>query len=157
MLMLAILDRPDGSPKDTARNLQSSGECVVHIAARQHADSLVASSGDYPPDASEVDHLNLATTPSRRVGPPRLTHAPVAMECRVETIHKLGRTGNLNLVLLEILHVAAHDDILDDRGNVDPGKVSLLARLGGRNYIAVKPEDVFQIDRGRAVDEVRRD
>lgn len=134
MLMLAIQQRPDGSPKDTLRNLLATGEFVVNVAPRGAAEAMVQSSGDYPPDVSEVERLGLATVPSRKVGPPRLAASPVHFECRLRQAIPLG-VGKTTLVLGEVVHLAADDAVLDERGNVDPAKVVLVGRIGGSAYV----------------------
>ena len=134
MVMLAIQARADGSPKDTLRNLRASGEFVVNAAPKALVQEMVQSSSDYPPDVSEVDALGLATAPSRTVRPPRLAASPLHFECRLAQAIPLGRTQATTLVLGEVVHIAADDAILDGRGNVDPAKLTLVARMGGSEY-----------------------
>ena len=134
MLMLAIQPRPDGSPKDTARNIRATGEYVVNVAPKAALDAMVQSSGDYAPDVSEVELLGLATAPSRKVRPPRLAASPVHFECRLAQEIPLGR-GPTSLLLGEVVHFAADDAVLDARGNVDPARLTLLGRLGGSEYV----------------------
>ncbi len=135
MVMLAIIDRAPGHPKDTARNIRASGEFVVNISTRSMLDPMVQSSGDYPPEISEVREIGLRTTPSRKVAPPRLADSPVHLECRLDRIVELGRGQRVNLVLGEVVHFAADDAVLDARGNVDPSKVTFVARMGGQEYV----------------------
>lgn len=134
MVSLAISRRSDGSLKDTVRNIRASGEFVVNVAPKALLREMVQSSGDYAPDVSEVDALGLATTPSRRVRPPRLAASPVHLECRLDRELPLGGSGGTSLILGEIVHLAADDAVLDARGNVDPAKLVLLARMGGAEY-----------------------
>ena len=134
MLMLAIQRRKDGTPKDTLRNLRAGRECVVNVAPKALVHEMVQSSGDYPPDVSEVEALGLATAPSRRVRPPRLAASPVHFECRLEREVPLGPVQATSLVLLEVVHYAAQDGVLDARGNVDPDRLTLVARMGGSEY-----------------------
>lgn len=151
-LMLSLSDRPGGGDKDTLRNLREQGECVVHVATADHAHEIVASSGTFPADRSEADALGLQTTPATLVAPPRLLHSPVAMECRLLDTRRLGDEAPVTLVLLEVVHVWADDEVLDDRGNVDPAKVPFLARLGRSDYTAVT--DVFELRRPKSIDDL---
>lgn len=134
-VMLAIIDRPDGTPKDTLRNIRSSGEFVVNVAPRSLVEAMVQTSGDYAPDVSEVDVVGLRTMPSVKVRPPRLADSPVHLECRLSQEIPLGRRQRVGLVLGEVVHVAADDAVLDARGNLDPTKVTLAARMGGAAYV----------------------
>jgi len=135
MVMLAIGKRPDGSPKDTLRNIRDVGEFVVNAVPRSAAAAMVASSADYPPGESEVERLSLATRPSKAVRPPRLADSPIHLECRLQEVLTVGRDGNHALVLGTVVHVACDDAVLDERGNVDPSKAQLVGRLGGANYV----------------------
>lgn len=135
MVMLAIQRRADGSPKDTTRNIRASREFVVNVSPRSLAEAMVKSSGDYPPDISEVEALGLRTVPSKAVKPPRLADSPVHLECRLHQEIQLGQAGGTSLLIGEVVHIAADDAVLDARQNVDPGKLVLVARLGGQEYV----------------------
>lgn len=134
MVSLAVSRRSDGSLKDTVRNIRDSGEFVVNVAPKSLLREMVQSSNDYAPDVSEVEALGLATAPSRRVRPPRLAASPVHLECRLDREILLGGSGGTSLLLGQVVHVAADDAVLDARGNVDPAKLVLLARMGGSEY-----------------------
>lgn len=135
MLMLAIQDHPDGSPKDTVRNIRATGEYVVNVVPKGLGDAMVQTSGDYPPDVSEAEVLGLATAPSRKVRPPRLAASPVHLECRLVQELRFGRAQKVNVVLGEVVHIAADDAVLDARGNLDPDRLALLGRMGGSTYV----------------------
>ncbi|HEX2065379.1 MAG TPA: flavin reductase family protein [Candidatus Thermoplasmatota archaeon] len=135
MVMLSIRARPDGSPKDTLRNLRDTGEFVVNAAPAALAQAMVQSSAEYPPEVSEVAELGLRTAPSVRVAPPRLADSPVHLECRLHRLLQLGRRDDQGLVLGEVVHLAADDGALDAEGNLDPTKVTLLGRMGGSRYV----------------------
>ena len=135
MVMLSIRAHPDGSMKDTARNIRATGEFVVNMSPASMAALMVQSSADYAPDVSEVEKLGLRTTPSKRVGPPRLADSPVHLECRLHSITLLGRRDEQSLVLGKVVHLAANDKVLDAEGNLDPLKVTLVGRTGGSKYV----------------------
>jgi flavin reductase (DIM6/NTAB) family NADH-FMN oxidoreductase RutF len=134
MVMLAIGRRPDGSPKDTLRNIRASREFVVNASPRAVAGKVVATAAEYPPDVSEVAALGLGTLASRTVAPPRLADSPLHLECRLHDVIPLGRDGNHSLVLGTVVHIGCDDAVLDARGLVDPARLVLLARLGGSHY-----------------------
>jgi flavin reductase (DIM6/NTAB) family NADH-FMN oxidoreductase RutF len=150
MVMTAITDRADGTPKDTVRNIRASGEYVVNVATRALAQAMVESSADYPPGVSEVEALGLATAPSVRVAPPRLAASPVHLECRLDRIIELGARAKVHLVLGEVVHCAADDGVLDPQGCVDPAQVTFVARMGGSDYVDTSAR--FPMRRPRAPD-----
>lgn len=152
MVMLAIQRRADGSPKDTVRNIRSTKEFVVNLSPKALAQQMVQTSGEYGPEVSELAEVRLATTPSRKVGPPRIAASPVHLECRLQQEIALGNGGSTSLMLGEVVHIAADDTVLDARGNVDPAKLVVIARLGGAEY--VDTERFFTMRRP-TVDEVR--
>lgn len=133
-LMLAFARRRDGSPKDTPANILETGEFVVNLSREDQAPLVEASAADLPPEVSEAERLGLELLPSDRVAPPRLAVSPVSLECRlVEHLEISGSTVLFGEVLL--YHLA--EEVLDERGTVDPGKLRPLARLGRRNYASL--------------------
>ncbi|MEA3166056.1 MAG: hypothetical protein QOJ26_925 [Thermoplasmata archaeon] len=155
MVMLAIQRRADGSPKDTVRNIRASGEFVVNVSPKALAEAMVKSSGEYPPEVSEVEALGLRTAPSKAVKPPRLADSPVHFECRLHQEIQLGSRGGTSLLIGEVVHLAADDRVLDARQNVDPAKLVLVARLGGQEY--VDTSQFFTMRRPSPDDLLRRD
>lgn len=154
MVMLAIQRRADGTLKDTARNIRAGHEFVVNVSPKALAKEMVQTSGEYPPDVSELKEVRLATAPSRKVKPPRIAGSPVHMECRLHQEIPLGGKGGTSLILGEVVHFAADDAVLDARGNVDPAKLTLVARLGGSEY--VDTEQFFTLKRPVLDDKVRQ-
>jgi len=59
---------------------------------------------------SEADHERLITSPSSTIITPRLADAPVALECRVHSIQRIGE-NRLVLGLIEAVHV--RDELYD--------------------------------------------
>lgn len=152
MVMLAIQRRADKSPKDTVRNIRATREFVVNLSPKALAKQMVQTSGEYGPDVSELGEVGLDTAPSRKVRPPRIAASPVHLECRLQQEIPLGRDGATSLVLGEVVHIAADDAVLDARGNVDPAKLIVVARMGGQEY--VDTERFFTMRRP-TLDEVR--
>ncbi len=127
--------RRDGTKKDTLLNIEQRGEFVIHTATASLAEQVNLSSKEIPRDESEVSLVGLSTVPSLKIQPPRLAEAPVAMECVVRQIIPCG-TGPIaaNLVIGEIVMMHIADEILDDKGSVDPRKLQAVARLGGAHW-----------------------
>jgi flavin reductase (DIM6/NTAB) family NADH-FMN oxidoreductase RutF len=103
-------DQDDGTPKDTARNAQSRGEFVLHLVDEPLAEAMVRTSATHPYGKSETAQEGLLTTPSATLSTPRLTEAPVALECRVHSIQRIGQ-NRLVFGLIEAVHV--RDDLYD--------------------------------------------
>ena len=109
--MFAVNQRPDGRIKDTLVNIQRTGEFVVNLTDEPLAHAMHDSSGDFPPDVSEPDYLNLKLAPSTRVAVPRLADAPWAMECKVWKTMNVKE--NRHLIMGEGVNFYIRDELWD--------------------------------------------
>lgn len=120
-----------GAKKDTLRNIEATGEFVIHSSVASLAEKVNLTSKELPPEQSEVELAGLHTTPSVKVKPPRVTEAPTAFECRVMHIIPVGHGAiSANLVIGEVVMIHIADEVLDPAGRVDPRKLKTVARLG---------------------------
>ena len=132
LVMVSVGRRRDGSRKDTAANLLALGEAVVHIPDRERAQAMVATSAEVAPDTDEFELASLSKALARRVRPPRVADASIALECVLERHLELGR-GPVDAFLLRIVHAHLADAILVD-GLPDPERLRAVGRLGGEHY-----------------------
>jgi len=126
------IGRKAGVRKDTAANILSQGEFVVHIAHGPLVEPLHASAVEHPPEVSEVALLGLQTAPSTHLAVPRLLAAPVAMECRFHSATPFGDTG-AEFFVGEVLCWHVREGLLV-QGKVDSFELDPLCRLGGPWY-----------------------
>ena len=82
LIVLGLQHNPDGSPKDTTRNIHVTGEFVVNLVDEAIAEAMNLTSIDFPPGESEPVVAGLGLAVSTLVKPPRLADAPAAFECR---------------------------------------------------------------------------
>jgi flavin reductase (DIM6/NTAB) family NADH-FMN oxidoreductase RutF len=120
--------------KDTARNIERSGEFVVNVATLDTLEPMHQSSAEYPPERSETEALSLALLPGRWVGVPRIAITPVQMECRLHAQLSLGPLNTLYIGRVLGFHLGR--SVYDGR-NVDTVKLQPVARLGGPYYAAL--------------------
>lgn len=84
----------------------------------------------------------------------------MAFECKVLEVKSLGSEGGAgNLVICEVIRLHLDEKILDEKGVIDPYKLSPVARLGGNWYSKITPDSLFQIPKplttlGIGVDQV---
>ncbi len=131
--MLAIsVGRKAGIYKDTARNILATEEFVVHIADQPLLEPMHLSSTEHPPHVSEIDVLGLATAPSVHVKPPRLSAAPIAMECRLRHCIEFGETRS-RLLVGEVVLFHFRDGLLNN-GKIETKDLNPVCRLGGPRY-----------------------
>jgi flavin reductase (DIM6/NTAB) family NADH-FMN oxidoreductase RutF len=136
--------------KDSLRNVRATGEFVVNIVSRELTEAMNLTAANFPPDEDEFTWAGLATAPSKRVAPPRVARAHVALECRLRTVLSMG---NGNMVFGDVVHLFVDDAVWRD-GRIDPGLLQPLGRLGGALYTTVGPETLLRLPRP-TWDEVR--
>ena len=131
--MLAIsIGRKGNIYKDTARNILDREEYVVHIADAPLMNAVHDSSVEHPSDVSEVELLGLETVASDRIAVPRLTAAPIAMECRFRQCLEFGDTRS-RLIVGEVIAFHIRDELLAD-GKIETEKLDPVARIAGPRY-----------------------
>ena len=144
LVMLAPGNRPDGSPKDTARNIRTTCEFVVHIVDEALAEAMNVAATPFPPGTNELDKAGLTTLPSVQVAVPRIAEAPVCLECREMMTVELGRT---RIVLGAVLHLHLRDDLLDrERLRVHTDRLGAVGRMHGGGWYT-RTTDLFQLVR----------
>lgn len=134
-----------GTVKDTLQNLREIPEFVVHLANRELAARMNATSAELPRGESEIALAGLSTLPSVAVRPPRIAQAPVHMECSVQQIIALGRVP-YHMVIGEVLFMHVQEGIVNARHHVAPELHVPISRLGGVGLYSV-PTDRFVLDR----------
>jgi flavin reductase (DIM6/NTAB) family NADH-FMN oxidoreductase RutF len=124
--------------KDTLKNIEASGQFVVNVATERLLSVVNESSADFAPGVSELDQLGLSTLDSKVVEVPSLAESPVNMECKLHRVIMLGDEPQVGLVIGEVVHYHAKDEVWDDEaGGPDPRRLDPLARLGGTYYASL--------------------
>lgn len=144
-IALGILADPERGFKDTARNILDTGEFVVNLVPERLAEAMNVTSIDAPRGIDELHLAGLDTTPSARVGPPRITASPVSFECITHTTVETG--PNQLVVIGRVLTVHIDDDCVLDpaRAHIDTPRLDLVARSYGSDY--VRSHDTFSLAR----------
>lgn len=145
-LCFCPMNRRDGTPKDTLRNVEAVPEFVVNVVPAALAEAMNASAADLEWERSEFEAAGIGSAPAVRVRPPLVAESPVHLECEVVQILKLG-AGPLgsNLVVGKIVHIGIEPSVLDAEGLIDPGKLDLIGRMGGNEY--TRTRDRFELER----------
>lgn len=129
---------PDGTKKDTLRNVEETREFVVNVVTEALAEQMNITATEYPYGVDEFGEAGLTTAPSERVKPPRVAESPVSYECELRDVIYLGRGGGGNaLVIGEAVLIHVHDDVLVD-GKVDPGRLRAVGRMGAMDYTTTR-------------------
>jgi flavin reductase (DIM6/NTAB) family NADH-FMN oxidoreductase RutF len=133
LIILGLQHKPDGSAKDTTRNIDATGEFVVNLATPALVADMVGTAASYDPGESEPSALGLKLAPSGLVKPPRLADAPVAIEC--ERMMALSLSAERSILLGRAVGLATRDGLVDtDTMYVDWAGDYPVARLFADRY-----------------------
>lgn len=136
MIMLSIGLKPDGEMKDTRANIERHKRFVINIAHKEMAKDLTASSATMPSGVSEIDELNLKTSPMPGFDVPRLSDCRLAYACELDSIHMIK---NQAIVFAKLSDLYVDDSVAgeDEKGRlkVMADAVDALGRLGGGEYV----------------------
>lgn len=142
---LGLLADPQKGFKDTARNIQQTGEFVINLVPERMASDMNTTAVNAPAEINELHLAGLATQASSHIAPPRIADSPVAFECRSLS---LVETGPFQCVVIGQV-LAIHIDeayVLDrDRCYIDTPGLDLVGRSYGNEY--VKTRDRFLLER----------
>ncbi len=135
-----------GKKKDSVINVEQVPEFVVNIVSYALREPMNATSAPLPYGESEFEKFHIATAPSLRVRPPRVAASPVAFECRLDRIVRIGE-GPLggNVVFGTILCAHVSEAVLGTDGRIDPHKLDTIGRMGGDFY--TRTTELFTIHR----------
>lgn len=150
----AVGDRPpivmfsSSGYKDSAANVDATGEFVCNMASWDLKDAMNVSSAPVSGDTCEFELAGLEMAPSRLVKTPRVAKAATALECRHLQTIKLKDLDGVEtdnwIVFGQVVGVHIDETILVD-GKVDVTRFKPLSRLGYMEYAAVT--EVFEMVR----------
>ena len=116
---------------------------VVNYAMVQQAS---LSSCEYPKGIDEFEKSGFTKLASEKIKPWRVAESPVQMECKVREVIETGTEGGAgNLVVCEVLVMHINDDILNEKNQIDPHKIDLVARMGADHYCRASGNAVFDV------------
>lgn len=136
IVAIGIGRRPDGSLKDTQRNLEERPLFVLHLPSVANGPDMVRSSAALPPLVSEVEAggIELEDVPAWPL--PRIRKARAALLCRRDRILELG-DGPTGVVLAEVTQAWVDPSAVstsNGRRSINPEALDPLSRLGGTLY-----------------------
>lgn len=141
IVILGIQTRPDGTEKDTIRNIRRSGEFVVNLCDMAIAQQMVDCGHPFAEDVDEITFTGMNHAASAKIAPPRVAEAPASMECR---LYQSIDFPNRSIVLGEVVQMRVRDTCLDDDGRyVRTDNYQPIARLHGDNYIVADQQFVL--------------
>lgn len=132
VVAFAPADRDDGTPKDTARNIRSTHEFVINLVDAPIAEAMNRCATALPYGDNELLLARLTASPSTVVKPPRITEAPVSLEC---TEHSTLHIGNNRIVLGIVKRAHVRDELVDfDKLRIRSEKLDIIGRMASPNW-----------------------
>lgn len=149
LVMFSVGRKPtDNAFKDTRVNIEARKDFVVHIAHRDLAQAMTATSQTLPHGESELAELGLELVPFEGSRLPRLKDCHVALACELYDIKEIGAAPQ-SLVFGSVKGVYVSDAATyqDDKGRlrIDGAAVDPIGRLGGSEYVTFG--DVLKVPR----------
>ncbi len=145
-LVMVVIGKREGRPKDTLRNIQDTGQFVINLVTEELAERMNLTSGEYGPEVDEIALAGLTPLPAEGVAAPRIAESPINLECQLNQLIPLERS-DYTLAIGEIVRWHIADGLLTPEGLVDTARLRPIARLGGDGY--VKFGEVFEMRRPR--------
>lgn len=145
-LVFSVTYKPDGTKKDTLRNIEETKEFVVNSVAKWMVEPMHQCSAEYPYGVNELEKVGLTSISSSKVKVPRVKESPIQLECELFKTVEIGAAapGAATLVIGKILCLHISTDAYQD-GRILIDKIAPIARLGGTSYGQVS--GVFDIPR----------
>ena len=137
--------------KDSAANIQDTGEFVWNLATMDLAQQMNATAAHVAHDVNEFKISGLTAVPSKLINVPRVAESPVSFECKLSQIIQLqGADGNKAQAWLTLGEVVAvHIDKAFIRDGVyQTAMARPIVRAGRKgDYFEIKPENMFEMKR----------
>jgi flavin reductase (DIM6/NTAB) family NADH-FMN oxidoreductase RutF len=124
-----------GKPKDTFLNILETKECTVSIVTYDMVRQASLASAPFERGVDEFIKAGFTKMPSRKVKAHGVMESPFIMEAKL--LHHLDfgkRSGSANMLICEVLLIHVREDVLNEKGSIDPRKMDQVARMGGPWY-----------------------
>jgi len=121
-----------GAPKDTAQNVQATGQFVVNVPPfeREILEKVRVVGLDFPHEVNELEKAGLTAIPSRKLKPPRIAECRSHFECEVEWtkpwLHRVMVCG-------KVVAASTDEGCIDEKGYIVWDKVK-PAHYTGHEY-----------------------
>ena len=129
------IQRKGGVMKDTARNILSQKEFVVHGVDKKNLTAVNGSAASLPPEESEIEKTGLSIKGSTKISVPGVLEAKVRMECMLYNHLGIKEDGKTTADLLLGKVVYAHlSEEIHEEGRIRMDAYDPVARLAGPYY-----------------------
>ena len=148
ILMYAVGQKPCGEYKDSATNVESTQELVIHIASSDLANEVTQSAATLPNEQSELDLLDLDVVDFDDFSLGRIKQCKVAYACKLHKVVEMGELP-MKLMFVEVSKAYIDDGIIEQdekgRSKIDALALDPLARLGAAEFADLN--EIFTVSR----------
>ncbi len=135
IIAFSVVNRSDGTKKDTVINIQKIPEFVVNMVSVELLSVMesTAKSIPYGEDESLIKGIHLV--PSKKIKPRRIQEAKISFECTLEKMVRVSEgpdAGNLILGRVMLAHIK--NELLKNERDIDRIRLDALGRLSGKHY-----------------------
>lgn len=147
-VMFSILQKDDGSDKDTLRNLRETQQFTVNAVTSRIIEQANACGAALPRECSEFAECKLTPVASTCILAPRVLESPVQLECSV--LHLIPVTdsaepGSATVCIGRVLAAHIANDFYLGDGALDVEQLALIGRCSVDRYLVA--DKFFQLDR----------
>ncbi|WP_192978129.1 flavin reductase family protein [Mammaliicoccus vitulinus] len=137
-IMSIAVQRVNGEPKDTARNILQNNEAVVHIVDTDNVKDANQTAALLSPDESEIERTEFEQVDSVEVSVPGLKQSKVRFETVLKEDIVIKKDGEpvSDLLLLEVKYYH-FDEAIYDNGYINKDELSAVSRLAGNDYAEI--------------------
>jgi flavin reductase (DIM6/NTAB) family NADH-FMN oxidoreductase RutF len=137
-------DRPDGTPKDTARNIRLTHEFVVNLVDESIAEAMNRCAATLPYGENELKHAGLTASASSTIKVPRISKAPASLECTEWGTLQIGE-NRIVIGIVKCIHL--RDELFDPiKKRVRSEKLEIIGRMASPNWYC-RTRDRFEMIR----------
>lgn len=146
VVAVGVEPKPDGTPKDTARNILETGHFTVNMVSFAMAERMNLCATALEHDVDELAFSGLTQARGRAVVSPYIVESPVAFEC--ERLVSINVSKSRDIVLGRIVGAHVSEGILDpDSFRVDSQRLDAVGRISGASYATTRDVFVMRIPR----------
>jgi len=139
ILAFSVVNRSDGSMKDTVINVREVPEFVINIVSVDLLSIMEFSARSLPYGSDRDSIKGIQWIPAKKIRPFRVQEAKISFECtleRIVTVSEGPDAGNLILGRVQLVHFKDH--LLKNKKEIDWLGLDVLGRLSCNRYCAVR-------------------
>ena len=134
--MIAIaVQRAGGKRKDTALNIERTGDFVVHITDEDNVQDINETAAPLAYGDSELSRTGLSLLTSTTIKTPGIKDAKMRFECKLSQMILLGDVlDGADLIIGKIVTYHIDDSIYEGDFKINPHALQAVSRLSGNDY-----------------------